>query len=449
MLGLILIASSAYSQENQSSLSELWDEVKSNYDGVKAQEFAVSSALAEEKAVKSRALPQLKMQVQSTYGTFEGSNGAFFPQPGFFNVSGNMAQLTGASTASNSFGSATVDFEVFSFGKQRLTNKASESKTLGSRYEKESYLLQLKKELSIRYIEALYQDSKLDWAEKNAERLDEIRLSSGELSRSGLKPAADSLLASSGWIQARADQDFWQGRREASLIKLEELHGIADLDLDLAISRFLEPVYPVPTESGTKVQHPYLQKLGQQKSYFEFQGKAQQRAALPSFKLLAGYSYRGTGIGRDGKVSSDWSDGFSNQSTNYLVGAGITWDLTSLRSNKLKADGFRYQAEQAQSMYAQEELAIENAKSAVRSKIAYQQKQLIKTREAIKQARSAYGMYMARYKSGLISLTELLQTRILLEQAESKQIEASKDYWLQLVEEAGLMYDFDFLFTHL
>ncbi|MNU02709.1 hypothetical protein D3C72_2464980 [compost metagenome] len=58
-------------------------------------------------------------------------------------------------------------------------------------------------------------------------------------------------------------------------------------------------------------------------------------------------------------------------------------------------------------------------------------------------------MYMARYKSGLITLTELLQIRMLLEQAENNHIEASRSYWLQLANEAELTNNFDFLFNNL
>ena len=63
-------------------------------------------------------LPQIKAQAQSTYGTYNGVGGAFFPQAGFFNVSGDDS-LYGASLSANSFGSAVLDWEVFSFGKLR------------------------------------------------------------------------------------------------------------------------------------------------------------------------------------------------------------------------------------------------------------------------------------------------------------------------------------------
>lgn len=86
---------------------------------------------------------------------------------------------------------------------------------------------------------------------------------------------------------------------------------------------------------------------------------------------------------------------------------------------------------------------------ASKAKITQQNQQLIKTRLAVKQSQDAYAMYLARYKSGLITLSELLQLRLLLEHAENSHIEASRGYWIQLANEAELTADFDFLFTNL
>ncbi|MNE80237.1 hypothetical protein D3C80_1767860 [compost metagenome] len=100
-------------------------------------------------------------------------------------------------------------------------------------------------------------------------------------------------------------------------------------------------------------------------------------------------------------------------------------------------------------MQSQYELQMAANLEAAKSKISEQQKQLTKTAEAVKHVLDAYDMYMARYKSGLITLTELLQIRMLLEQAENNHIEASHSYWLQLANEAELTNNFDFLFNNL
>src|SRR3546814_82370 len=152
---------------------------------------------------------------------------------------------------------------------------------------------------------------------------------------------------------------------------------------------------------------------------------------------------------------SDWSsdvcssDLFSNTTNNFLAGIGITWNLTSLHTNRMKSEQLFKEAESTKLLQSQYQQAMQADLSASQAKVVQQYQQLQKTKLAVKQSQDAYNMYLARYKSGLITLSELLQIRILLEQAENAHIEASREYWGLLAHEAELTADFDFLFNNL
>ena len=156
----IAVAFPLYGQQpKENTLGNLWPKVEEKYPGVGVKNSAVEAANLNERAVKSGMLPQLKAQAQTTYGTYEGSAGAFFPQPGFFNVSGSGNSLNGSNVAANSFGSATIEWELFSFGRLRKENQAANALSGKTMSEKDAYLLNLKKLLSERYISLLYNDS--------------------------------------------------------------------------------------------------------------------------------------------------------------------------------------------------------------------------------------------------------------------------------------------------
>src|SRR5690606_8694988 len=121
----------------------------------------------------------------------------------------------------------------------------------------------------------------------------------------------------------------------------------------------------------------------------------------------------------------------------------------SLHTNRLKGEQLFKEAESAKLLKTQYKQAMQADLSASQTKIGQQYQQLRKTRLSVRQSEDAYKMYLARYKSGLIGLSELLQIRILLEQAENAQIEASRDYWMLLAYEAELTADFGFLFNNL
>lgn len=439
-----------HGQHKQNTLGSLWPKVEENYPGVGARESAIDAAKLNERVVKSDMLPQVKAQAQNTYGNYEGSAGAFFPQAGFFNVSGATTNLDASSTTANSFGSATVEWELFSFGRLRKERDAASALSNKTVREKDAYLLHLKKELSQRYINLLYREAKLNWTQKNAERLDSIRNITSGLSTAGLRPAADSLLASSSYIQAIGEHDKWNGLKEGALIKLLELYGDNRINYAPSAARFSEPTtFYINDENKIDSSHPTLEALDKQSQYYTLSGEAEKRVALPSLRLLGGYSVRGTGINPNGTVSDEWQDGFNNTSNNVLVGIGLTWDITGLHTNRLRAEELFKEAESAKLVYTQYQQAMQADLSASRAEIIQQFEQLDKTELAVKQSQEAYDMYLARYQSGLISLSELLQIRLLLEQAENNHIEASRQYWLLLAFEAELTADFSFLFNNL
>lgn len=451
-LWLTCFSVTMYAQEpGSNSLRDLWEKVAQQYPGLQAQSALVASTANQQQAVKSQALPQFKVQAQNSYGTFEGSNGAFFPQAGFFNVSGTPTLLDGTDQTFNTFGSAVVEWEIFAFGKQQQENQAAQAQYKKQVAQQETYILQLKKEVTLRQIQYLYATANCDWMTKNAERLRSIELITNGLAVSGLKPAADNLLAHSSYLQAAGQRSYWKGNRQATHIALTELVGSPiDTLKEEQVHNFLTfPLHKTYTSAEAEaIEHPMLVQYKQEASYFEHSSKSIARAGLPSVKVLGGYAIRGTGI-QSHTATDKWKDGFSNSVDNYLVGVGITWNFSSLFTNQYKKKALNKQAESAEKKHQTYEQALQATIEASQVQLKEQVQQLQQTHQAIVHATQAYTMYMARYKSGLITLSELLQIQQLLEQAEKTHIEATQQYWLQLVTAATLTADFDFLFTNL
>lgn len=445
---ILILPTSVIAQQQNGVLGELWQKVEDKYPGIASKESSVNAAKLEEQVVKGERLPQLKAQAQNTYSTYEGSMGAFFPQAGLFNVSGS-SDLVGASLTPNTYASATIEWELFSFGKRKNKSKAATSHTQRMQSEKEAYIVALKRDLSNRYLHLLYSESQFAWNTKNLERLYSIREITAGLARAGIKTPADSLLASSSYNQALGENEKIKGQKQAAMIKLLELTGNEEVSLQNSLSKFLDP-RRILEEPSTTIQsnHPALHAVAQTKKQLEYSGKSQKSAAFPSVNLLGGYAYRGTGIGKDLVVSDKWQDGFTNSVTNALVGIGITWNLTDLYTQKKKGSSLLEDAESIGHLHKQQEMAMQADLSATQNKIFHQYTEVLRTQEAQQEAESAYEMYLSRYKNGLMDLSTLLQIQQLLEQAEKKHIEAAYGYWTLLAIEAALLADFDYLFNN-
>lgn len=448
-MALFLCIHSVWAQEREGKLGTLWETVKSTYPGINFQQSKVKSAQMDSRAVVGERLPQIKSQAQNSYGTHNGIMGAFFPQAGLFNVSG-PADSSESSWNPNSYASATLEWEFFAFGKMHNKSKAAQANTQKAMGEQEAYFLHLQKELSERYMQLLYSEAKLETNQQNVERLKSLQIITTGLADAGIKTEADKLLSSSSYNQAVAENEKLKGRKQAALTKLYELTGTLEVDYEPSLSHFLDPnTIAMEKSDGINSDHPILTSIDAQRQSLEYLGKSEGSAALPSVNLLGGYAYRGTGISPDGTISDSWNDGFSNSVTNALVGIGITWNISDLYTQKQKSNSLKAQAESQQFLYDQYENQMQADLTSVQQQIQSQFAEVQKTQEAQEQVHDAYGMYFARYQSGLIDLSTLLQIQILLEQAENRHIQATYEYWLLLAAEAELIADFDYVFTNL
>ena len=452
LIGAItLVLSLPINAQNTRALHQLWQQTLETYPGLQAQNEQVATDFAKHKTNKSSALPQLKLQAQNTYGTFEGTSGAFFPQSGFFNVSGNPELLEGGNTTMNTFGSAVIEWEIFSFGKHNKATQAANANYKKAIIQRESYILELKKELSTRYINLLNTESLLHWTKRRAQRLSEIQLATTSLATAGLRPAADTLLANSSYLQALSAQDYWTGNSKNAMALLEEITGNKQSYEILPLDTYLAATLLVPHEADLIIEenHPILETFDYQAKAYELESSALKKEMLPSLKLMGGYALRGSGIGKDGVVSQQWKEGFNNTTDNYLAGIGLTWNLSNLFTSKHKGNQLKHQALKTNFIKTQYQQNMQAMLEGNQAQIQEQEKQLSKAIDAVDQAKKAYEMYVARYKSGLISLSELLQIQLLLEQSEKTHVDASYSYWKQLIDHALLTNNFDKIFNNL
>lgn len=449
-IGIFLAScQSTFAQQREGQLNTLWGEVQRSYPGLEAKRAIVESAKMEEKTIFGERLPQLLTQAQNTYATYEGISGAFFPQPGLFNISGANG-LAGPPWTFNTYASSTLEWELFAFGKHNYKSKAAQSKTHNAESEQYAYQLHLQKDLSQRYLNLLYNETKLETNQDNVDRLNTIRKITSGLAKAGLKSAADSLLASSSYNQAMGDNENLKGKKQAALIQLLELTNGKETNYLSSLPRFLDPL-AVPFNKPTEINpaHPLLTALNEQRKSLHYRGKSEASAALPSINLIGGYAYRGAGIGNDGTVSDTWSDGFSNSVTNGLVGVGITWNISDLYTQKQRSGSLKKQAESEGHRHKQYQQQMQAELTAIQNQLSRQYVEVLKTNEAKQQANDAYQMYLSRYKSGLMDLSNLLQIQILLEQAEKKHINAAFGFWMLMASEAELIADFSHVFNNL
>lgn len=448
---VLLILWSKPSQAQQPhtlSLKEAWERANNSYPGLDEQKYLIEEFKIRKKEVQSQALPQIQLQAQSSYGTLEGSTGAFFPVPGVFNVTGNNAILNpDIKAAHNTFGSVLMDWRIFEFGRQRNAVEAAEYQVQGAESSYHAAGLSLQSKVTRLYIDILYNKANLQWAENNVVRINNIKEMTISLARAGLKPGADTSLSSSSLLQATAYQQEWLGKYDASKINFTEV--VPAKNFQLPGKAFLSGNLSASEIDSIPLGHPYLQVITKELSYEQTQERLMGKGKYPSLSILGGMSSRGNAINPDGSLQSGLTSGFSNYANNYLIGLSLSWNISGVYTSSLAKKRSEKTVKSVQARYDTQKLQMETAMNAVVSRIGQQKQQVMNNRLAEQEARNAYDLYLVRYEGGLISLTELLQIQSFLQLAEKEFIEAQQVLWNLLITQAEVSGDFNYLATQL
>ena len=438
----IIVSTESFSQTTEAfSLKQAWQAAFDSYPSLVEKQANFQLAEAEKQQVKQAFLPSLQLQVQNSYGSSSGTSGAFFPLPGIFNVTGPVGPGTNAASSGNMFGSALADWKIFEFGRRRTALKAADYAVKEAGSEINAAKLDLQIKVSRLYINMLYNQAKADWAAQNAARVKKILDLSASLTSAGLKPGADTLLASATYLQTQAELNEWEGKLLSSRIQFTEVVPAAPQNSRIVTTRFLNAYTDLLAGDSVGNSHPYLDGISQRILQNQAQHELSARKIFPSISILGGTSFRASGISNE-LVDNSWPASFNNGTKNYLVGIGLTWNISNIYTSGIEKKMAAQQVNASKSRYELKLLQLRIGLQSSESRISTQIKQVNNTSKAVVNARSAYELYLSRYENGLINLIELLQIELLLQQSEKVNIEAYQQLWDQVIIKSELSGNF-------
>ena len=85
---------------------------------------------------------------------------------------------------------------------------------------------------------------------------------------------------------------------------------------------------------------------------------------------------------------------FSNYANNYLIGLGLSWNLSGIYTSSLGKKRVKENLKSVHAKYDAQRLKIETALSSVNARIHQQRIQLGENRMAVQEARKAYDLYL-------------------------------------------------------
>ncbi|WP_276371666.1 TolC family protein [Chryseolinea sp. H1M3-3] len=424
-----------------------------NYGTIKSKTFQVQSSQHALSQAKREYLPNIVLSAQQTYGTINGQNGPLYGFGGFgVGSSGLPLPEQNWNAAFGALYLANINWEVFTFGRARgRIQVARATQAIAARdLEQEQFQHQVR--VAAAYLNVLGTQRLAAAQQKNLARAEVVQRSVSARAKGGLVAGVDSALANAEVANARIALlralDFQQEEEKKLVLLLGTVGSNTPLDSSFA---FITPALE-PKDTSVISSHPILNFYQSRVQQSQAQINLSRKSYFPSLSLVGIFQARASGfeaqyVQDQTAFTHSYGDGISPTRANYLVGIGLTWNLTSLmRTNaQVKSLSYLNMAAQAELELASQEIntqtQIANAK--LSNALHIQQEAPIQ----VQSATDAYTQKSALYRNGLTTLVDVTQTLYALNRAETDRDLAFINVWQALLLKAAATGDLN-LFTN-
>jgi outer membrane protein TolC len=442
--------------QQQLSLKDALKISMENYGTIKAKASYAQASKADVKQAKLDYLPNFNLAAQADYGTANGQNG---PSYGFGPTGIASSGLPLSSQNWNAtFGSlflTNINWDFFAFGRSREKIKTAKAVAARDDYDTKQEEFQQGIRVSAAYLNLLAAQRLTLSYQKNLNRADMLRNIIVKKAKHDLVAGVDSSQANAEVSNAKSillnamDYEAEQNRKLVAYLGTPSIQQVATDTLFIA--RLPENI---PGFSDSLFQHPVIQYYKSKIQLSEEQTKYDRTLNYPTISFGGAILTRGSGFSNAYTAQqSNYTDnvwqGIKPDRANYVVGIGITWNLTQplrvsqqVKSQKLITEGLKDEMIlEQQELKAQLTLSDTKIKDAIAD---YQE-----TPFQVKAANDAYQQKVVLYKNGLTSLVDVTQALYALVRAETDRDIAFNNVWQALLLKAASTGDFSIFYNNL
>jgi len=443
---ILLKFSSSYGQK-VFTLKDALSEGTKNYGIIKAKtKYAEASKIGVQQA-KRENLPNFSLSAQQDFGTVNGQFGPLFGFNGLGVASSGPALAQQNSNAA--FGASYLtnfNWDFFAFGKAKQKVKVAEAMALKDSKDLDQELFQHKIKIAAAYLNLIAAQQLKRSYEKNLNRADTFRRIAIAKVLSGMIPGVDSSQANAEYSSAKILLTKSIDQEASISNQLFQLVGIAPQTYSLD-SFFINRIPKISSDSIAFQKHPLLQFYKSRINASDAQSRFIKKSSYPVFTAVGVVQGRGSGFKSDYIVNpldftkNYWS-GISPTRSNYLLGVGVTWNITQpVRiSQQVKFQNLISKGLQEEYILVNQQITAQLQLSDIKIKNA-----LLIFQEApmqIKAATDAYIQKSVLYKNGLTNLVDLTQTLYVLVRAETDRDISYNNVWQALLLKAASAGDF-------
>ncbi|MGI4021069.1 MAG: TolC family protein [Janthinobacterium lividum] len=442
-----------FAQQKILTLKEAVQNTLQNYGAIKAKANYAQASAATLKQTKREYLPNLNVSAQNDFGTVNSQYGPLYGLGGFAVAS--SGPILAGQNWNSAFGAlylANLNWDFFSFGKSKEKIKVARNQVTLDQSDVVQEQFQQEVRVSGAYLNLLASQQLSRSQENNLKRALALRSVIVARAKSGLNPGVDSSLANAEVASAQIALTNSQNEVQQQGNQLAQYLVVLPVDFVLD-SSFVSQI-PKTLDTATNfnlINHPVLQYYQNRINVSTEREKYFRTFNYPTFSLFNIFQGRGSGFNsytlNQTIYTQNYFSGVNPTRSNYLLGIGMTWNLTSplrvheqVRAQQFISAGLKNEYDLTnQQLSAQLILSKTRIENALKN---YQQAPI-----GLKAASDAYLQKTVLYKNGLATIVDVTQALYTLNRAETDRDIAYNNVWQALLFKAAASGDFGIFFN--
>ncbi len=434
------------------TLQQAIDTAIANYGTIKAKASYTAAANEQVKQARRDYLPNVNLSAQQDYGTINGQNGPLYGFGGLAaSSSGVPLDHQNWNAAFGALYLTNINWDFFAFGRAKEKIKTAMAAATQNDKDWQQEIFRHKIKVAAAYLNLVAAQQLTRSYKENMDRADTVRKLVRVRVLNHLIAGVDSSQANAEYSSARItwtkskDAEQEQGNQLAQLLGVPPQNFTVDTE-------FVKRIPNLADVQLSEDNHPVLQWYKSRIALSDEQAKYYKTFYYPAFSVVGVLQTRGSGFGNNYGVdqhnfSQGYWDGVHPTRTNYLLGVGVTWNITQpLRiSRQVKA-----QQQISKGLKYEYELADQQIKAQMQLSDTKLQNALDNFREVPVQVKAASDAYLQKsvlYKNGLTNLVDLTQAAYALIRAQTDRDIAYVNVWQALLIKAAAAGDFN-VFTY-
>ena len=430
---LVLMPSlSLFAQQKTYTLAEFVDSAQRHLPVLLQKKSLVEAARAGVTDARHAFLPNSYLGDEVTAGTDNSLPGSYISFGIIPSSSSGVRSSNIYQPALGNIGFFYNQYELYDFGLRKATVQSAQAFANLSQADLDRQTYLIKWEVSKLYLDILKTQFQLSIDQENVHRYDTIYKVIQAVTRSGIKPGADSALAMAELSRTRTTYNQTQGQVRQLQQQLAYLTGIPaeGIVIDTSGTSDYRAILSGGRRDSSLTGNPLIDYFDKERALYLQREQLIRKSYLPRV-LLNGVAWaRGSSIDYTDQYKSSAVSGLGYQRFNYMAALTVEYDLFNTVHRKDKALIAHNNAVASEYGMQQQQLSLQNVGNKADEGIRTASLNLIEIPIQVRSAQDAFNQKTAQYKAGIINLVDLTDATFVLYRAESDYVQTLSDWLL-------------------